>query len=108
VSSQKARVYELKMSGVQMQVGPTLVNRTSDSRVHGLAHHSRRPKSTAISTLLLIDHLHLTTASPRSFVTVKMLIPKADRKKIHELVYLYTSHQCGAIEKWTFAQNIQP
>lgn len=31
-----------------------------------------------------------------------MLIPKADRKKIHELVYLTRQH-CGAIELWTFA-----
>jgi hypothetical protein len=29
-----------------------------------------------------------------------MLIPKADRKKIHELVLLYIGHHCGAIEKW--------
>lgn len=36
--------------------------------------------------------------------TVKMLIPKADRKLIHELVLLCTGHSCGAIEKWTFAE----
>jgi hypothetical protein len=36
-----------------------------------------------------------------------MLIPKADRKKIHELVYLNTCHHCGAIETWTFTRNIQ-
>ena len=36
-----------------------------------------------------------------------MLIPKADRKLIHELVLLCTGHICGATEKWTFARNIQ-
>jgi hypothetical protein len=36
-----------------------------------------------------------------------MLIPKADRKAIHELVLLYTSQHKGTIELWTFTRNIQ-
>jgi hypothetical protein len=37
-----------------------------------------------------------------------MLIPKADRKKIHELVLLYTRQHCGATEMWTFARTKYP
>jgi hypothetical protein len=45
-------------------------------------------------------------ASQRRDHTVKMLIPKADRKKIHESVHL-ESHHHGAIETWNFARIVQ-
>ena len=60
----------------------------------------------SIANFLSIANLHLTTASPRLLATVKMLIPKADRKAIHELV-LHTIQHCGATELGTFTRNIQ-
>lgn len=52
---------------------------------------------------LLIDH-HLRPASTDSVATVKMLIPKADRKKIHELVLLYNAY-AQRNRDWNFARN---
>lgn len=51
-----------------------------------------------------IDHHHLRPASADSHLTVKMLIPKADRKKIHELVLLYEAPAQRNLH-WNFARN---
>ena len=54
------------------------------------------------SELLLNRPLQLTAATPKLSATVTMLIPKADRKAIHELVFLYNGHFHGNIAIWVF------
>jgi len=54
-------------------------------------NHEIHPQSLERYLLIFIDHQPLSTASPRSLQNLTMLIPKADRKAIHELVFLHTN-----------------